>query len=159
MPPRVLPPHYFALSIVLILCIAFALPQLLWVGRAGLISSALYPQWLAFIGLLPMLVGVIIAVGASRQFSAANTNIIPLTKSTTLVTDGMFRFSRNPMYLGMLLFLCGLTLLTHSLPAWIVVMAFFLIIRQKFILREEPLMMETFGDAYIEYRTRVRRWI
>ena len=158
-PPRILPPHYFAGSVGLILVLTFAMPQLFWVGRSGLLSTAPYPQWMAFTGILPMLVGVIIAVGASRQFSAVDTNIIPLTRSTTLVTDGMFRFSRNPMYLGMLLFLSGLVFLTHAPLGWVVVIGFFLIIRQRFVLKEEALMVETFGDEYAEYQTRVRRWI
>ena len=106
-----------------------------------------------------MLIGVVIAVQASRQFAAADTNIVPLTRSTTLVTDGVFARSRNPMYLGMVLFLGGLALMMDNPWAWVVVLAFWIIIRLAFIRREEILMQATFGEAYDTYRSKVRRWL
>ena len=62
------------------------------------------------------------------------------------------------MYLGMLMFVSGLALCLDSPYPWIVVLAFFLLIRQRFILKEEVLMAETFGEAYLTYRARVGRW-
>jgi protein-S-isoprenylcysteine O-methyltransferase Ste14 len=61
-----------------------------------------------------MLLGVVIAAIGSRQFSIAGTNIIPLSESTALVTNGMFKYSRNPTYTGMILFLAGLALLLDN---------------------------------------------
>ena len=104
-------------------------------------------------------IGLIMAVRASRQFSDAGTNIIPLTKSTALVTDGMFRWTRNPMYTGMILFLGGLALVLDNLWNWLIVIVFAVVIRQLFIRREEQLMLETFGDDYADYTRQVRRWL
>ena len=146
-PPKILPPHYFLLSLVLMLGLTFVLEQ-------HLIGS----RW-AYIGAIPMLVGAALAASAARQFSSAGTNIIPLTKSTALVTDGVFAYTRNPMYTGMILVLAGFALVLDNPWCWVVVGVFFLIVRQLFILREEPLMHETFGDDYSSYQSRVRRWI
>lgn len=145
--PKVLPPHYFLLSIVLMIAVATL------VGR-GWLNSA----W-TYLGVLPMLLGLVLAVHASRQFSRAGTNIIPLSKSTALVTDGAFRWTRNPMYTGMILFLCGLAMLLDSAWNWLLVLAFVAIIRQRFVVKEEALMAETFGDDYLAYCGTVRRWL
>ena len=131
---------------------------LLILATAALDIAPLFASAWVYLGLLPMVAGIAIAVQGSRQFAAAETNIIPLTESTTLVTDGVFAFSRNPMYLGMTLLLTGLAFIADNALAWLVVVAFWLIIQFAFIRREESLMADTFGDAYIEYKGRVRRW-
>lgn len=144
--PKILPPHYFLASLILIVTIASFEPFRL-------------THWFTCLGALPILAGLILAVFASRQFSKAGTNIVPLTESTALVTDGMFRVSRNPMYLGMTLVLAGTALMMGGAFCWLIVAAFVAIIRQRFILREEPLMQQTFGEAYTQYLTEVRRWL
>jgi protein-S-isoprenylcysteine O-methyltransferase Ste14 len=146
-PPKILPPHYFVLSIVLMLGIA------LLTGR-GLVGNPLI-----YAGVIPMLIGVALAAKAARQFGAAGTNIIPLSQSTALVTDGAFNWMRNPMYTGMIAFLAGLALVLDSLGVWPVVVVFFVLIRQLFVMREEQLMVQTFGDEYSAYQGRVRRWV
>jgi protein-S-isoprenylcysteine O-methyltransferase Ste14 len=145
-PPRVLPPHYFVLSILLILASLFT--------RQRLFDGV----WI-YLGLVPMLVGVAMAARGSVQFKQADTNIIPLTKSDALVTEGVFRYSRNPMYLGMVGFTAGLALVVNTPWAWLVVAVFFLIIRILFIRREERLMAATFGEPYAAYKRQVRRWL
>ena len=146
-PPKILPPHYFLLSLACMAAITF------WWGR-GFIDHPLI-----YIGCVPMLAGLYIAARASRQFSQAGTNIIPLSKSTALVTDGMFKWTRNPMYTGMIAFLAGLALVLDNPWNWLVVGAFTLLIRQLFVLREEQLMLQTFGDDYAAYTEKVRRWL
>jgi len=137
-PPKILPPHYFIFSVLLMIAIA-------WLLGRGLVGTDV--------------VGVVIAAIGSRQFSVAGTNIIPLSKSTTLVTNGVFEFTRNPMYTGMILFLAGLALLLDNAWNWFLVVGFTVLIRQWFVLREETLMEQTFGADYTAYRARVRRWI
>ena len=146
-PPKILPPHYFALSLVLI--IGFGLLES---GRV------LPPPW-PYLGALPVLIGVVIAAQGSRLFARAGTNIIPFTESTALVTTGVFAYSRNPMYSGMVLALAGTALIMNGWLPWLVVGLFTAIIRGFFIRTEEKLMEQTFGEAYVEYRNRVRRWI
>ena len=145
-PPKILPPHYFAISVVLLVVLGYGMP------------GALLPPPYPWLGLLPMGVGVFIAVRGSQQFRSADTNIIPLTRSSALVEEGVFAISRNPMYLGMLLFLGGGACLANSLWAWAIPVLFFLLIRQRFVLKEEALMLATFGESYAGYCRRVRRW-
>ena len=146
-PPKVLPPHYFALSLILI------------IGIGLLEGGSLLPSPWPYLGALPVLIGVVIAAQGSRLFARAGTNIIPFTESTALVTTGVFAYSRNPMYSGMVLALAGTALIMNGWLPWLVVLLFTAIIRGFFIRTEEKLMEQTFGEAYVEYRNRVRRWI
>ncbi len=129
----------------------------------GALSTATGPALLAdpwpWLGLIPIGVGVALAAAASRQFARAGTNIVPLTKSTALVTTGAFARSRNPMYLGMNLALSGLAVILNEPWPWLVLPAFLALLYLRFIRHEEALMEATFGDEYRAYRAKVRRFI
>ena len=127
--------------------------------RFGLDTAAVLPRSAALFGLLPLAAGLALAARGALQFKAVGTNIIPLSESSSLVIDGVFSYTRNPMYLGMLLLLTGTALLLNRGWPWLVVPAFGLIIRTAFIAREEVLMQATFGDAYTDYCKQVRRWL
>ncbi len=146
-PPKLLPPHYFIGSVLATALIGI------------LTSPRLLPMPWPLVGLVPMAVGFWLTLRGSRQFAERGTNIIPLSHSTALVTDGVFRISRNPMYLGMLLFLAGAACLANVAWAWLVPASFFGLIRQAFVVREEALMKTTFGADYEAYCGRVRRWL
>ena len=145
-PPKILPPHYFVLSVLLIVGIG-------WVEGGNLL-----PQPWPYFGALLILIGVIIAAQGSRLFVRAGTNIIPFSESSALVTSGVFAYSRNPMYTGLVLALGGTAVIMNGILPWIVVMAFIAVIRGYFIRNEEILMERTFGEAYLSYKARVRRW-
>ncbi|MCR9278462.1 MAG: isoprenylcysteine carboxylmethyltransferase family protein [Pseudomonadaceae bacterium] len=144
--PTLLPPHYFVASIAAMLAIA------LWRWQPG------FNAW-QLPGLAVITLGVVIAVSGSRQFARAKTNIVPLQPASTLVTDGVFRFSRNPMYLGMLLALLGLAWLLAEPLCLGVAALFFFVIRLVFIPAEEKQMAATFGAYFAAYHQRVRRWL
>lgn len=146
-PPKILPPHYFMLSLVLI------------VGIGVLEAGSLLPTPWPYLGALPIAIGVLIAAQGSRLFAQAGTNIIPFTESSALVTSGVFSFSRNPMYTGMVLALAGTALVMNGFFAWLVVLVFTAIIRGVFIRTEEKLMEQTFGEDYLAYKASVRRWV
>jgi protein-S-isoprenylcysteine O-methyltransferase Ste14 len=74
------------------------------------------------------------------------------------VATGAYRFSRNPIYLGFLLFAAGVALSSGSLWAWLATGALFLSLEFFVIRREEAYLARRFGDAYADYRRRVRRW-
>ena len=145
-PPKVLPPHYLAMAVVLMIAS-------LWVPVNSLIK---YP-W-PWVGVIFVFLGLAIAGWAAWQFSRAKTNIIPLSHSDALVVSGVYIFTRNPMYFGMMSLLVGVALLVNNWLAWLVLPIFFLIIRYGFIAREEVLMLRTFGDDYSNYCQQVRRW-
>ena len=146
-PRKINPPHYFLLALVVMITLRFALDE-----------RALLGVW-AWCGVVPLVAGLAIAVFAARQFQRAGTNIVPLTTSTALVVDGMFRWSRNPMYLGLTAVLIGTALLLDRTLPWLVVVAFVVTLRLHFIRHEERLMEATFGAQYVAYKQRVRRWL
>jgi len=71
----------------------------------------------------------------------------------------VFRLSRNPMYLGMVLILVGAAMLLGALTPFLVAAGFAAIIETRFIPAEERMLAETFGDAWTAYRNRTRRWL
>ena len=84
---------------------------------------------------------------------------IPVPESTTLIRNGVFGITRNPMYLGMVFVLLGEALILGSLTPFAVVVALLILFDRVFIRREECILEDTFGDVFKEYRNRVRRWV
>jgi len=93
------------------------------------------------------------------RFRKAETGIVPFSKSTTLIIEGFYKFTRNPMYVGMNVFLIGLLITLNNFFNLIFVIIFFLIVRNLFVLKEEVQMEETFGEEYLSYKKKVRRWL
>ena len=106
-------------------------------------------------------VGVFIAALGVMQFRQAGTTVDPRVpdQSANLVVDGVYRLSRNPMYLGFLFVLCAWGLFLGSLPALLLLPAFVLYMNRFQILPEERFMGQKFGASYDRYRSEVRRWI
>jgi protein-S-isoprenylcysteine O-methyltransferase Ste14 len=116
------------------------------------------PRW-RLLGLLPLAAGIALNLLADRAFKAAGTTVKPLLESTALVTDGVFRLTRNPMYLGFLLLLLGLWILLGVATPGLVLAPFAVLIDRAFIAPEEEKLARTFGGPYAAYRHRVRRWL
>lgn len=112
-----------------------------------------------YIGILFIATGLAMAVVSAGAFARAGTAIVPFRESTSLVKHGFYRFTRNPMYLGMVVVLLGVDILLGSLTPFIVVPAFVWVIQRRFVVREEALLEARFGDEYRVYKGRVRRWI
>lgn len=87
------------------------------------------------------------------------TTIKPGEASSRLLTTGPFHFSRNPIYLAMVLVLIGLAAVLGGLTPWLVVPVFGWLIARNVIPVEEALLHETFGAEYEQYKARTRRWI
>lgn len=96
-------------------------------------------------------------IAAGREFKRLRTTVKPLPRSSALATDGVFRWSRNPMYLGMVFIVAGVALLEGSISPWIVVVALAIVLDWVFVVREEEMLKDTFGDAFERYSRRVRR--
>ena len=94
-----------------------------------------------------------------RMFKKAGTVIKPHETPTALVVGGPFRFSRNPIYLSAIMGLTGLALGVGSAPFYGVPLLMALILRLGFIPMEERNMEAALGQPYLDYKTRVRRWI
>jgi protein-S-isoprenylcysteine O-methyltransferase Ste14 len=87
------------------------------------------------------------------------TTVTPFVESTVLVTDGMYRWSRNPMYLGFVLVLIGIAILLRSLTPFLVIPAFIALIQSVFIQKEEEMLAVKFGRLYTTYAKNTRRWL
>jgi protein-S-isoprenylcysteine O-methyltransferase Ste14 len=104
-------------------------------------------------------IGLAFVVLPARQFQTSGTTIKPFQDATVLITDGFFAASRNPMYLGMVIVVAGVAVLLGSLSPFIVVAVFALVLDRRFIRPEEKSLEQSFGNAFRQYRARVRRWL
>lgn len=103
--------------------------------------------------------GVILAVWSRRTFESAGTNVNPSLPSTTLVVTGPFGFSRNPMYVARTFLYVGLGLMVNALWVVAVLVPLLLVMHYGVVKPEERYLEAKFGEAYRQYRSRVRRWL
>ena len=146
--PRVLPPMIAVVSIIAMIVLHVVVP-----------IATVVPAPFSYGGALPLATGATMIVWSRRPFQAAGTPIKPFTESTALIRHGLYRWSRNPMYVGAVLLLTGAAILLGSLAPLLVVLAFFAILQEGFVRQEERLLERTFGEPYRAYRRSVRRWL
>ncbi len=117
----------------------------------------LYP-WNAT-GLIPLAIGIAFNASADNAFKHYGTTVRPFEESTALITTGAFKYSRNPMYLGMALILAGVAFLLGALSPFIIPPIFTIAMDRIFIVIEEQMLENRFGEQWQEYRNHVRRWL
>ena len=110
-------------------------------------------------GLIFIGVGGLFNLFADMDFKKTGTTVKPFGESTELMTNGVFKYSRNPMYLGMGLTLIGEAVLLGSITPFISAFVFFVMLDRLFINIEEENLTRTFGEKYKSYINKVRRWI
>lgn len=145
-----------------------ARPPLLW-GLAVVAGFAL--DWLMPLRFVPAAVpagwlgGAVLAIAvalfawAIATVTRAGSNV-PTNKPTTSIVDtGPYRFTRNPIYLGMMLGLAGLAIAFDSFWLLLTLVPFAFVIRYGVVAREEAYLERKFGEFYRRYRIRVRRWL
>ena len=103
--------------------------------------------------------GFVVMMLAWWQFKEHNIAICPTEPTVGLITDGIYRMTRNPMYLGMVLMLGGVAVFFGTLPFYIATGVYFIVIDRWFCRYEEEKLLKTFGEAYERYRSNVRRWV
>lgn len=145
---RALPPAYFLLSIVAMAALHLLVPLVRWLPVPWNVA-----------GVLPLAAGIALAVWADGLFKRHGTAVHPYAAASDLVTEGPFKLTRNPMYLGLVLALLGIAMLLGTVTPLAVIPVFVVIISRLFIRYEEGALEQTFGAAYVDYRSKVRRWI
>jgi len=106
-----------------------------------------------------ILLGLVLAISGIRDFTNAGTPV-PTNKPTrALVTTGIHGWTRNPIYLGMFLLYGGIGLAARSPWTLILALPLAITIRYGVVAREEAYLERRFGDAYRQYKARVRRWL
>ncbi|MEM1130255.1 MAG: isoprenylcysteine carboxylmethyltransferase family protein [Pseudomonadota bacterium] len=103
--------------------------------------------------------GVLVIIIAVRQMVQVRTTIIPHRDPEELVSGGIFRYSRNPIYLGDAMILTGLILYWGAWPSLVLVPLFVWLITDRFVVDEEARLQAAFSDRFDSYRRQVRRWI
>ena len=117
------------------------------------------PAILRNLGLLITFVGFLLGIAAFLEFRKSRTTVDPHGSSQQVVTSGIYRFTRNPIYLGFLLMVVGLPL--NSGLYWGVVMApFYIFLMNRLVIEQEEAYLEKkFGKTYASYKAQVRRWL
>ena len=111
------------------------------------------------IGALMFLAGIAMAVSGFVTQKRAGTDPIPFNPSTRIVVHGLYRFTRNPMYLGLALCTLALVILVDSTWMLLAVPIGLVLIDRIVVVREERYLERKFGEEYLNYKRRVRRWI
>ena len=130
------------------------------------IAHLLYPWRTLFdlsstpLGVLCLVVGAAVAGWSLRLFVRHGTTVVPDDPvNKALVESGPYRWSRNPMYLSLILIALGVAFLVGTAPFFLAPIALFLVLNFLFIPFEEEKMLRQFGETYARYRRRVRRWL
>jgi protein-S-isoprenylcysteine O-methyltransferase Ste14 len=147
-PKRVYPPTYLLVAVVLMVCLHLLVP----------VRQVIFAPY-RYLGLIPLAAGLVVVLSVAANFQRAGTTIKPFEESSTLVVSGVYRVTRNPIYLGMVCSLIGVGVLAGSVTPFLVVPAFAYMIDRRFIRAEEALLEQTFGSQYGAYKARVRRWL
>ena len=114
---------------------------------------------LTVIGIIPILLGLLFILPNVVKFLKIKTELNTFKEPKHLVTNGFFKITRNPIYLGFLLILIGTWLILGSLLPFVGVLIFFLLANYWYIPFEENNLIKIFGLQYKEYKRKVRRWI
>jgi protein-S-isoprenylcysteine O-methyltransferase Ste14 len=148
------PPLLFATALLLGLGLDHLMRLPSPIPRPGLIHSIS-----AVIAASLIVIGVAVFAAAIRNFLMAETPVQGTRPTRALVTTGIHAWSRNPIYLGMLLVYVGIGLVVRS--PWILMLTLPLAITVRYgvVAREEAYLEQRFGDAYRAYKGRVRRWL
>jgi len=133
--------------------VAFVIPLFL-------ITPASRRHWVEPWGLLPLGLGFIVLGLTVREFYVAGRGTLaPWSPPRTLVTSGLYRYSRNPMYVGVLLILGGWAVGLESRPLAVYATGVAVAFHLRVLLHEEPFLTRTHGQAWTTYRARVGRWL
>ncbi len=142
-----IPPTLIAYCILLMIAFYFFIPQFNLIK----VPYNLVGILIAFSGFVLM--------GKSRDLFRKHQTTLKIEKSKYLINEGVFSITRNPMYLGMSILLIGFSIFSTNLISLVLPFTFMKIVSSIFIPKEEQLLFETFGEDYLEYKKKVKRWI
>ncbi len=141
--------------------LAWALAFLIGLGLNWLYPLPFSPGGIprAWVGGAVVAIGVALAVSALVTFRRAGTHVEPYKPTTAIVAHGPYAFTRNPIYLGIFLGQIGLAIGFDNLWILAMLVPLFLVIRFGVVAREEAYLERKFGRAYLDYKSRTRRWL
>ncbi|WP_103068028.1 methyltransferase family protein [Aquimarina sediminis] len=124
-----------------------------------IIIQEIIPRPFNYIGILFILTGLIMTIKVRKQFDKSHTEIHTFKKPRKLITNGLFKVSRNPIYLGFTISLLGVWVFLGTLLPVVGFLFFILVTNNYYIPFEEDSMERIFGTEYKNYKSKVRRWI
>ncbi len=142
-----IPPVFLILSLILIVLFYFLLP-----------SFNLIPFPYNYGGIIILSTGFVI-MGKTRDLFRKYKTTLGFDQSSHLIKEGVFTKSRNPMYLGMFLLLLGWAVCFMNFFSILIAFDFLLLVNLIFIPKEEQLLEEEFGQEYLDYKNKVKRWV
>jgi protein-S-isoprenylcysteine O-methyltransferase Ste14 len=142
------PPLLFVLPIIASLALE-------WFAPTNFVHGAF--RWI--LGAIFLVAGLALNIGGFVTQKRAGTDPIPFNPTTRIVSHGLYRFSRNPMYIGFALWTLGIAVLVDSVWMLLAVPIGLVLIDRLVIMREERYLERKLGEEYLSYKRRVRRWI
>jgi protein-S-isoprenylcysteine O-methyltransferase Ste14 len=128
-----------------------------WLVPLGVVAEIDF-DWRIALGAVIVVAGLALTAAGRRALVRHRTNVNPLRPTTALVTDGVFRRTRNPLYVGVSVALCGIALIFALDWMLILIVPACVILHFAVVRREEIYLEQKFGDAYRRYRERVPRY-
>lgn len=143
------------------------LPPLLFLGTflVGLLLRFLFPTPLLhtatalLIGLPVALAGIVLLLLGFREMIRNKTTINPSGVTTTIVSGGPYRYTRNPMYIALTVIYSGGCIAVNAWWGFLLIIPLLLLVQKGIIEREETYLTRKFGDEYLGYKAKVRRWV
>ena len=141
--------------------IAALIGGVMWAVDRKFIATRFESAWLTPIAIMLLVAGLLLALAAVVSFIAAKTTINPLrpSRASSLITTGVFGFSRNPIYLADLLILAALAAWLGNIINLLFLFVFVWILQRFQIVSEERALTQLFGERYVAYCSQVRRWL
>ena len=147
MKSKIMPPSYFLISLALTIGINFILP-----------IKKIIPFPYTYVGALFILFGIIINIWTDNLFKKSKTTVKPYETPISFEVSGPFSISRHPMYLGMCAILTGVAIILGSISTFVFPIIFIILMEIMFIPFEERNLEQEFGEKYLDYKKKVRRW-
>lgn len=145
---KIIPPVLFLMCVAIMIALRFMI--VLWI---------IFRDPFNYFGIIAVVLGIAMTIKVRRQFAKMDTEIHTFKTPIKLITEGMFKTSRNPIYLGFTISLIGIWVVLGSALPLIGCILFFLISHFYYIPTEEKIMEQTFGRDYLKYKSKVRRWL
>jgi protein-S-isoprenylcysteine O-methyltransferase Ste14 len=148
---RIFPPGIFLAGLVLGYLLQWFWPLPIVPGAS--------PSLMTAMGVIVLILGVLLIGTAVLSFRAVGEDPNPTRTTRRLTFDGPYRFTRNPMYVGMALLLAGFALIGNALWPLVALVPVLIVVRTQVIAKEEAYLERKFGAEYAAYTARIRRWI
>ena len=145
---RILPPVFLLLCVVVMIFSQLFLP-----------IAQVVPWPIRSIALLPLVIGIGMAVLGKQQFAKEGTNLYTFNDPDKMITSGLYAYSRIPMYLGFVIAAFSVAVLAGGLVPLAIALIHCVVVDRWYIGFEERRMAERFGNSYDDYKKRVRRWL